>query len=84
MKTLDTQMIQRLYEFGGLYAYEVRYFDCVTLAVTTELRTFSQSAAEAKARDVALSGFHAWVVDIFIRFDGAFSYAERSKLSEPG
>lgn len=76
MKTkskLDLEIIEKLYDFGALIAYEVRYCDKLTLTIKTDIRTFSKKEAEKIRLSWIKRGFESEIFTYFVNFDGAYS-----------
>ena len=70
---LDIEMMRRLYDFGGLLAYRVSYFDPVSFSVAHLPATFQESAATAQLERLKRDGFTAGMVEFLVKFDGAYS-----------
>lgn len=68
---LNTEVMQKLYEFGGLIVYEVNYFDKVAFKTVLALRTFSQERALEEEKKLS-ADFTVAVSSYLVGFDGAF------------
>ncbi|WP_273456351.1 hypothetical protein [Nevskia ramosa] len=70
---LDVELFTRLYEFGGLMTYTVRYFDKVIHAMVDQKPTFNGDVAAERCKALNTSGTPAVVIERLIPFDGAFA-----------
>lgn len=68
---LDLNVIQRLYDFGGLMVHRVSYFDPTKFEVVSLPPTFSEEHAKALAE--SYRSFDVSTVSELVKFDGAFS-----------
>ena len=78
---LDMEIMRRLYDFGGLLAYRVSYFDPLRFEVVHMPATFHQPTAEAALEAKKRDGFTAGVAEFLVKFDGAFSKTPNVELS---
>jgi len=68
---LDTEVMSKLFEFGGLIAYQVRYFDPITQRLVDSMFTFNQDTAIAEVNRLRQTvSPMADVTQYFIKFDG--------------
>ncbi len=70
---LDVELLTRLYEFGGLMTYTVRYFDKVSHAMVDQTPTFNGDLATERCKTLSASGTPAVVIERLIPFNGAFA-----------
>lgn len=69
---LDFEVIKNLYEFGGLYYYEVYVLDELFFKTVIDLRTFNEQAAIDKVEWIKSQGGKAAYQAVLVKFDGAF------------
>lgn len=69
---INLEAFQKLYEFGGMMAYQVVRFDPVMFRVETDLATFSEEAAKRRIEQLKEMGVIAGIESQLIRFDGVF------------
>jgi len=70
---LDLQKIERLYEFGALIVYEIKYFDSIMFETKIDLRTFSEEKADSRLKELRDIGLTAAKFSYFVKFDDAYS-----------
>lgn len=72
-KELDVDKMKSLYEFGGLFAYKVVYYDPLTLKVEEAMHTFNETKANEKLLSLNAGGYACSIKQECINFDGAFA-----------
>lgn len=70
---LNMEVMQKLYEFGGLAVYRVSYFDPVIFKIVTRKPTFNEDAAKEELNQLSKAGFPASLETFMVNFDGAFA-----------
>lgn len=75
---LDIEMMKRLYDWGGLFAYRVETLDPITWTTRTEAYTFNEEEAKSVMKRWQEQGIKARMFQYLIKFDGEFSYSNES------
>ena len=71
---LNVDVMKKLYEFGGLIAYQVKYFDVISFSVKQYGdMTFCEEKARKICEGFARSGVKAEIFRHMVQFDGAFA-----------
>lgn len=73
---LDIEILERLYEFGGLMAYRVESFDELTWTTQRVALTFSESVALDHVKRLQEAGRPAAYFAEMVKFNGAFEKLE--------
>ena len=68
----NPEVMDRLYEFGGLLVYEVREYNELTHEISVIRRTFSEEMAKSLL-PMEMNRKDRWIVSYMVQFDGAFS-----------
>lgn len=69
---LNIEVIKSLYEFGGLYYYEVHRLDEIFFKTVVDLRTFNEQVAIDRVEWIKSQGGKAAYNTVLVKFDGAF------------
>jgi hypothetical protein len=78
---LDIELMKKLYEFGGLLAYKVIYFDSVVFKVVTHCITFDESYAKNQQEMLQLAGHTVGREELMVKFDNAFLKKETNETT---
>jgi hypothetical protein len=70
---LDLDLMKKLYEFGGLLAFRVQWFDPLTWETKTKPMTFNEQVAKDLVAHLIAEGFKAAYFQEIVKFDGAFA-----------
>ena len=71
---LNVELMKKLYEFGGLFAYQVMYLDTITFTIKqSDTMTFSEEKAKKICDGLTRNGIKAEVFRHLIHFDGAWN-----------
>lgn len=73
MATLNLDTMQKLYDFGGLLAHRVVYFDTVSFKEKQLQMTFNEDIAKELVEHYKSLGFPVTYYSHIVKFDGAFS-----------
>jgi hypothetical protein len=76
---LDLDVIKGLYEFGGLIAYKVIYFDPVIFKVVESCVTFDEKHAKETMKSLQDRGFTTGMDNFLVKFNNAFAKNESVK-----
>ncbi len=77
---LDVAIMKRLYNFGGLMAYRVTYFDPLQFKTVDMPATFSEELANEQLAEKKRYKFTAGLAQFIIKFDGAFAVMPNGEL----
>jgi hypothetical protein len=70
---LNLEVIQALYEYGGLNVYRVMYFNEAICKVTCLINTFNFDFANETVKMLIKQGTRAFIEDLLVKFDGAYT-----------
>lgn len=65
--------MKRLYEFGGLYVYEVYIFDTIKFVPVLYKATFNEKLAIKTVKSFEKNKIQVCYKQVLVKFDGAFS-----------
>lgn len=71
--SLNIEVMKKLYEFGGLYAYKLSYIDPLSLELVVAVNSFNEEYIDKEFDNLKKRGLLTKKERTFISFHGAYS-----------